>query len=77
MKTNHSAPATALPRCSRGAVHAGLLLVAGALLLAGCVAHPGGVVVVNVGWRSAQTGSCTNILNEIEGGGTPNLEVHP
>lgn len=41
----------------------------------GCVCYPGGSQTVNVGWRSAQAGSTTNIINGIEGGGSPSLTV--
>lgn len=45
------------------------------LACAGCICQPGGRIVINVGWRSAQCGSATNVLNETEGGGAPQVTV--
>jgi hypothetical protein len=64
----------------RPAIIAGLVwaafLVAVAILGAGCVCQPGGRITVNVGYRSAQ-GCATNIVNQVEGGGTLTPKVAP
>ena len=74
--TLHPGPSGLPARHSSATSRAGVSILL-ALLASGCVAHPGGVIVTNWGWRSAQAGSCTNVFNTIEGGGKPNLEVHP
>jgi len=53
----------------------GILLAALATGGTACVCHPGGRITVNVGWRSAQAGSATNVVNGIEGGGAPRLTL--
>lgn len=65
-KRIHAGIAVVLPILQIAAV-----LFAG-ILHAGCVAER---MTVNIGWRSAQAGSCTNVLNSIDGGGKPSLSV--
>jgi hypothetical protein len=46
-----------------------LVVMAAALLAAGCICQPGGKIVNYWGWRSVQVESCTNVVQTIDGGG--------
>jgi len=65
------------PAVSKACSCAFTAVVLAALAVGGtaCVCQPGGRITVNVGWRSAQAGSATNVVNGIEGGGNPTLTI--